>query len=70
MNERNSINGQEVRREEYDTLPKMRQEDIPYKEAQMQLMRLWKEHKVKKLQLAEEIIIFLKNLVLIYIMRR
>ena len=40
----------------------MRQENIPYKEAQMQFLRLWKEHKAKELQLAEEIIrIFLKK---------
>jgi len=71
LNERNSINGQEIWGEEYDTLQKMRQKDIPYKKAQVQLMRIWKERQIKELQLAEEIIIiFLKNLVLIYITRR
>ena len=39
----------------------MRKENLPYKEAQVQFLRLWKEYKAKELQLAEEIIMFLKE---------
>ena len=53
--ERNLFNGKEVRQEEHDTLPKMRQEDLQLKEGKMRILRLWKKRKEKGLQVHEEV---------------
>ena len=54
QNERNTFNGREVRQEEHDLLPEMRQKDLQPQQEQVRVMRVRQERKDEKIQLAEE----------------
>jgi len=53
-NEGNPVYGREVRQEEHDLLPALRTKENEPPQGEVQLMRLRKKRKAKKVQLAEE----------------
>jgi len=49
-NERNTVNGGEVRQKKHDLLPKMRQKDFLAEQAQVRFLRLRQERQDEGLQ--------------------
>ena len=53
---RHALNGQEIREEEHDSLPQVRQAELSFFQEKVQLLRLRRFAKAEALCLAEEVI--------------